>query len=87
MLVTILHFHCDANKTSFGVLYDNLLKGIKDFPNNMLLLSTFSDLEVSSSGERDRKVPERRSSLNTMCVFFFFSVLGEVEHLQSVVED
>lgn len=47
ILITLLHFHCNSNKTSFNVLYDSLRKGIEEFPNNMLLLGTFADLEVT----------------------------------------
>jgi len=46
--VNILHQHCDEAPGTYSVLQEVLQRSIKEFPNNMYLLTTAAKLQVST---------------------------------------
>jgi hypothetical protein len=47
--VNVLHQHCDESPGTYSVLQEVLLRCIKEFPNNMYLLTTAAKLQVSTA--------------------------------------
>lgn len=46
--INMLHQHCDEAPGTYSVLQEVLLRSIKEFPNNMYLLTTAAKLQVST---------------------------------------
>jgi hypothetical protein len=46
--VSMLHQHCDEAPGTYSVLQEVLQRSIKEFPNNMYLLTTAAKLQVST---------------------------------------
>jgi len=46
--VNMLHQHCDEAPGTYSVLQEVLQRSIKEFPNNMYLLTTAAKLQVST---------------------------------------
>jgi hypothetical protein len=46
--VNMLHQHCDEAPGTYSVLHEVLQRAIKEFPNNMYLLTTAAKLQVST---------------------------------------
>ena len=46
--VNILHQHCDEAPGTYSVLQEVLQRSVKEFPNNMYLLTTAAKLQVST---------------------------------------
>lgn len=48
--ISLLRHHCFETRGSFGVLREVILRGLKEFPGNLVFSAALADLETSNSG-------------------------------------